>query len=171
MLDNLRGTEVHWLFSVQYKPPTMYKGYRDQKKRLNDELGHTIKIKDYYTYYTGFLADFVLEGKYYVSSYDSSKKYKDVYVILIDRKIKIPDVGKTNTTTEMFITNVDCTRITPYNGLYVQLPIVEFLDFIEKYRGIDVHAEGVKKTLVSNSQYDEIVEFAKERYRANLKPV
>lgn len=159
MLDSIRGSDVNWLFSMQYKPPSLHRSDKDQSMRTNEVLGHINKIKDYYTYYTGFIADLVLENKSYISSYESSKDYKDVYVILIDRNVK--GVGRTATTKEIFVTNVDCKEITPNGGLYVQLPMKKFLDFIEKYRDIDVHAKGVKKTAIVNSQYDEIVAFAK----------
>lgn len=157
MLDNIRGNEFKWLFSMQYNSASKCESDKDASKRIDEEEGHIYKIKDYYTYYTGFLAEFEKdkEKKVYTSTYNQSKVYKDVYIILIDRSIRPKGVGKTADTKEMFVTNVDCRRVTPLKDLYIQLSMKKFLEYIVEEPEAD---------------YDDIVEFAKTEYMKELIP-
>lgn len=151
MIDSIRGSEFKWLFSMQYNEATKSKGTKDESKRDKKSS----RIKDYYTYYSGFLAEFAEEDGVYTSTYSPSGEYKDVYVIFIDRSIRPKGVGKTATTKEMFVTNVDCRRVTPLNGLYVQLSMKKFLEYISEN---------------PEAEYDDIVEFAKIEYMKELIP-
>lgn len=155
MIDSIRGNEFKWLFSMQYNKATKRSTSKDSGKRTNKETGEIKKIKDYYTYYSGFLAEFKEEKNVYTSTYNPSKDYSDVYVIFIDRSIRPKGVGKTADTKEMFVTNVDCRRVTPLKDLYIQLSMKKFLEYIVEEPEAD---------------YDDIVEFAKQEYKNELRP-
>lgn len=141
MLDIIRSANFKYLFSMQYKKADEV-GTK-QKARGN------IYIKDYLEYFKGFLADFETKGNYYISTYDKAKYYKNVYVIFMEKG------AKNMPTSEIFVTNVDCRRIAPYGGNYVQLPLKKLVEYMENNR---------------TAEYKDVLAFAKAEYEKELAP-
>ena len=141
MLDIIRSANFKYLFSMQYKKADEV-GTK-QKARGN------IYIKDYLEYFKGFLADFETKGNYYISTYDKAKYYKKVYVIFMEKG------AKNMPTSEIFVTNVDCRRIAPYGGNYIQLPLKKLVEYMENHR---------------TATYKDVLAFAKAEYESELTP-
>ena len=151
MLKILRKADYWWIFSMQFKPlnyiNTSFMGIRKKKQGK--------LIKDYYTYFTGFITDFYLadDNKYCTnysttkamswvfeqiyngdtSAFKALKKYYNhnmsgVFVTLFDFE-KIKGIQKMNKidTGEMLVSNFSSYAFYTSEEPYVQIPIEYFL--------------------------------------------
>lgn len=174
MLDILRKGDFKWLFSMQYINPDFCRSSKDENKRIKEFDKEVKMIKNYFEYYKGFLAGFRPsddDQRIYVADYEWTNldSYPDINVIF----------GNENTL-EIFVTNVDVRRLTPYGDYFVQLPLKRLIEYIDAcYCALDSnttnnlyvnyknnHPNRVK----FNFSYLDIKEFAKVEYEMALTP-
>lgn len=130
MLDLLRDSKFDWLFSMQYKEGYINKQAKHNSERLKNQKEGQPLIKNYRTYYEGFVHPFKViyenELPYYVADKSSGKDKGDInkrqlWVMLF--------ANNKNTSCEMMICNFDMRRVFPYDryeGVFV-FPFEEFL--------------------------------------------
>ncbi len=123
MLDQLRGSDFKWLFSMQYREFHTNKASKGNSKRTSAQKVGQPLIKCYRDYFAGFVNDFTVqyEGKkpYYTSNSDVLSDLADDYFVILFRNTK--------TTAEMMICNFDVRRVIPYGGETVVIPFREFM--------------------------------------------
>lgn len=126
MLDCLRGSNFKWIFSMQYHK----KSYKNK-----GAVGRgKIKIKDYLTYYEGFLHELKQNGKVYeIGEKNDGAMRNELFVVLFDYqsiKNKFNQVSKPEGQ-EMLIANFDSSAVISYGCEYVQLPFITFLECVK----------------------------------------
>lgn len=123
MLDQLRGSDFKWLFSMQYREFYTNKAPTGNSKRTGAQKAGQPLIKCYRDYFAGFVNEFTVqyEGKkpYYTSNPDVLSNLADDYFVIFFRNSK--------TTGEMMICNFDVRRVIPYGGETVVIPFREFM--------------------------------------------
>lgn len=144
MLDILRDHEWKWLFSMQYYTgeTTKVKSVSRKKFKNNSHL-----IKDYDTYYKGFINEFkVDESGYWVVDDTLDKKKLDSLYVIFFRDTK---------SNEMMICNFDARPAIKYDSGTVIFPMSEFIEF-------------EKKGMTYQDIYDKAVLWRKEYIIANF---
>lgn len=143
MLDLLRDSTFHWLFSMQYKEGHMSGIKKHNSQRAKDQRDGKPLIKNYREYFEGFLHPFevVYENglPYYVANVNAEEKNENRLWVMLFADDK-------NVSGEMMICNFDVRRAFPYGTDYnkhflgeegvVVFPLDIFLDVFFPENGI-----------------------------------
>ena len=125
MLDLVRTSEFKWIFSMQYNPSKKSSSASPQVDAMRKKSGFL--IKDYGTYYRGFIHPLVAdENGYYVPD-EQEHSGKELYVLLLDFEKVCARWKNSARTKEMFVVNFNCLPMFPYNDMAVVLPFDLFL--------------------------------------------
>lgn len=132
LLDTIRDAGFKWIFAMQYNMPDRKSSTRseDEQKR---NTSCCIKIKDYGTYYKGFLAPFGTDNGSYISSYSPDNSPSGLYIILFDKdavRLKYREVREIN---ELLVCNFNPIGMIPYRDIAVAMPYEKFIECAEKH--------------------------------------
>ncbi len=139
MLRILREADFHWLFSMQY--------YKGSTKKVKSVARRSIReyspqIKDYDTYYKGFINEFELDksGYWVVEGELDDEKLNKLFVILFKHK----EGNREFKTNEIMICNFDIRPAIKYAEDAVILPMSLFLQFEKKgLKYGDIYSEAI----------------------------
>lgn len=163
MLDLLRESSFHWLFSMQYKEGHTKELKKHNSQRAKDQREGNPLIKNYREYLEGFLHPFTVVYEnglpYYVADTEensSPREERQLWVMLF--------ADSRNVSGEMMICNFDVRRVFPYGTDYdkhflgeegvVVFPLNVFLDvfFPEdgKYKDYEMMLDTAKQWRKNN---------------------